>query len=113
MLFFKYLKNLLCIRVVIELFTLRGLLEIHEYTKYINSRSISDIFYWPEGPCLDMLVIGLFFLDCIILIAEEIRSIRKTNKEYNLEIERELRELMEEEGLSEEQYEDPYDILTM
>lgn len=113
MLFFKYLKNLLCIRVVIELFALRGLLEIHEYTKYINCRSISDIFYWSEGPCLDMLVIGLFFLDCIILIAEEIRSIRKTNKEYNLEIERELRELMEEEELSEEQYEDLYDILTM
>lgn len=113
MLFFKYLKKLLCIRVVIELFTLRVLLEIHEYTKYINCRSIRDIFYWPEGPCLDMLVVGLLFLDCIILVAEEIRSIRKVNKEYNLEIVRELHELMEKEELSEEQYEDLYDILTV
>lgn len=112
MLFFKYLKNFLCMRVVIELFALRAFLEIHEYTKYIKCRSISDIFYWPEGPCLDMLVVGLFFLDCIILIAEEIKSINKTNKEYNIEIDRELHELMEEEELSEELYEELYDILT-
>ena len=113
MLFFKYLKNFLCIRVVIELYALRVLLEIHEATKYINCHSISDIFYWPEDPCLDMLVVGLLFLDCIILIAEEIRSIRKANKEYNFEIDRELHELIEKEELSKEEYEDLYDILTV
>ena len=46
--YFKYLKNLLCIRVVAELFVLRVLLETQVY--------------------------GLIFLDIMILIAEQIRA---------------------------------------
>ena len=46
--YLKYLKNLLCIRVVAELFVLRVLLETQVY--------------------------GLIFLDIMILIAEQIRA---------------------------------------
>lgn len=46
--YLKYLKNLLCIRVVAELFVLRVLLETQVY--------------------------GLIFLDSMILIAEQIRA---------------------------------------
>lgn len=49
--YFKYLKNLLCIRVVAELFVLRVLLENQVY--------------------------GLIFLDIMILIAEQIRAIKQ------------------------------------
>lgn len=51
--YFKYLKNLLCIRVVAELFVLRVLLETQVY--------------------------GLIFLDIMILIAEQIRAIKAAN----------------------------------
>ena len=61
--YLKYLKNLLCIRVVAELFVLRVLLETQVY--------------------------GLIFLDIMILIAEQIRAkiveIRR-NKLYTMKI---------------------------
>lgn len=83
--YFKYLKNLLCIRVVVELFALRILLETQAY--------------------------GLIFLDIMILIAEQIRAIKTANRDYSLEREREIQDLLKDEKLSEEQYEELYGIL--
>lgn len=83
--YFKYLKNLLCIRVIVELFALRILLETQAY--------------------------GLIFLDIMILIAEQIRAIKTANRDYSLEREREIQELLKDEKLSEEQYEELYGIL--
>lgn len=37
------------------------LCNIHECTKYHTAKSIKDLFYWPEGPCIDMIVITCFF----------------------------------------------------
>ncbi len=62
--YFKYLKNLLCIRVVAELFVLRILLETQVY--------------------------GLIFLDIMLLIAEQIRVIKAANRDYSFEREREI-----------------------
>ena len=62
--YFKYLKNLLCIRVVAELFVLRVLLETQVY--------------------------GLIFLDIMLLIAEQIRAIKASNRDYSFEREREI-----------------------
>ena len=62
--YFKYLKNLLCIRVVAELFVLRVLLETQVY--------------------------GLIFLDIMLLIAEQIRAIKAANRDYSIEREREI-----------------------
>lgn len=83
--YFKYLKNLLCIRVVVELFALRALLETQAY--------------------------GMLFLDIVILIAEQIRAIKAADRDYSFEREREIRELLKDEKLSEEQYEEIYGIL--
>lgn len=83
--YFKYLKNLLCIRVVAELFVLRVLLETQVY--------------------------GLIFLDIMFLIAEQIRAIKAANRDYSIEREREIQELLKDEKLSEERYEELYGIL--
>lgn len=83
--YFKYLKNLLRIRVVVELFALRALLETQAY--------------------------GMLFLDIVILIAEQIRAIKAANRDYSFEREYEIRELLEDEKLSEEQYEELYGVL--
>jgi cytidylate kinase len=83
--YFKYLKNLLCIRVVAELFVLRLLLETQVY--------------------------GLIFLDIMFLIAEQIRAIKAANRDYSIEREREIQELLKDEKLSEERYEELYGIL--
>lgn len=83
--YFKYLKNLLCIRVVAELFVLRVLLVTQVY--------------------------GLIFLDIMILIAEQIRAIKAANRDYSFERERGIQELLKDEKLSEERYEELYGIL--
>lgn len=83
--YFKYLKNLLCIRVIAELFVLRLLLETQVY--------------------------GLIFLDIMFLIAEQIRAIKAANRDYSIEREREIQELLKDEKLSEERYEELYGIL--
>ena len=38
------------------------LMIIHEFTKYHTARTIMELFYWPDGLCLDMFVVGTFFL---------------------------------------------------
>ena len=83
--YFKYLKNLLCIRMVAELFVLRVLLETQVY--------------------------GLIFLDIMFLIAEQIRAIKAANRDYSIERERGIQELLKDEKLSEERYEELYGIL--
>ncbi len=83
--YFKYLKNLLCIRMVAELLVLRLLLETQVY--------------------------GLIFLDIMFLIAEQIRAIKAANRDYSIEREREIQELLKDEKLSEERYEELYGIL--
>lgn len=83
--YFKYLKKLLCVRVVAELFVLRVLLETQVY--------------------------GLLFLDIMILIAEQIRAIKAADRDYSFEREREIQELLKDEKLSEERYEELYGIL--
>lgn len=85
--YFKYLKNLLCIRVIAELFVLRVLLETQVY--------------------------GLIFLDIMILIAEQIRAIKAADRDYSFEREREIQELLKDEKFSEERYEELYEILTI
>ena len=83
--YFKYLKNLLCVRVLAELFVLRVLLETQVY--------------------------GLIFLDIMILSAEQIRAIKAANRDYSFEREREIQELLKDEKISEERYEELYGIL--
>jgi len=38
------------------------LVYVHEYTKFCTARTIWELFYWPDGICLDMAVILAFFL---------------------------------------------------
>lgn len=45
---------------------------VHDYTKYKVCRSISDLFYWPEGPCLDMIVILAYMVDVALILYEMI-----------------------------------------
>ena len=45
--------------------TLILLCEVHEKTKFHTARSISELFYWPEGICLDMFVIATF---CVVTV---------------------------------------------
>ena len=33
---------------------------LHEKTKYHTARNIRELFYWPDGYCLDMLVLAVF-----------------------------------------------------
>lgn len=39
-----------------------GLCRLHDFTKYKTARNFDDLFYWPEGLCLDMVVIFAFFV---------------------------------------------------
>ena len=47
---------------IIKAIALIILCRVHDFTRYKVCRSFSDLFYWPEGPCVDMLVIFSFFI---------------------------------------------------
>ena len=43
------------------------LCRVHDFTRYKVCRSFTDLFYWPEGPCIDMLVVfGVLLLDFLL-----------------------------------------------
>ena len=52
---------------------LLGLCKVHEFTRYKACRSITDLFYWPEGFCLDTVVVIAFFLIGVWILFDEIR----------------------------------------
>lgn len=59
----RLFKILYLIKVVMILILCR----VHDFTRYKVCRSFSDLFYWPEGPCMDMLVVfGVFLLGILI-----------------------------------------------
>lgn len=47
---------------LIKAIALLVLCRIHDLTRYKVCRTFSDLFYWPEGLCVDMLVIFSFFI---------------------------------------------------
>ncbi len=55
----------------------RGLLLVlaivHEFTKHHTARTITELFYWPEGICPDMFVIVAFFIVGIWCMYQDIR----------------------------------------
>lgn len=65
-----YLKKLCCHSFFIKIFVLLVLCVIHDFTKYKVCRSIRDLFYWPEGPCLDMIVIFAYMVDVVLILYE-------------------------------------------
>lgn len=56
------------IKYFVNVIIMLTLCRIHDYTKYKQCRTLSDLFYWPEGPCIDMLiVISVLFLGILLL----------------------------------------------
>ncbi len=57
--------------------SLRGLLimllVLHEYYRTITRRSFTELFYWPEGICIDMIIVISFFCIAVICIENDIR----------------------------------------
>ncbi|MBQ0027512.1 MAG: hypothetical protein KBS96_02800 [Lachnospiraceae bacterium] len=47
---------------LIKAIALFVLCRVHDFTRYKVCRTFSDLFYWPEGLCVDMLVIFSFFI---------------------------------------------------
>ena len=56
---------------------LMALCIIHDFTKYHTARSVQDVFYWPDGLCPDMVVVGAFFAVMILCIWEDCNIMRK------------------------------------
>ena len=64
-----YLKNYMSSRCfwVTRILAL-GLCILHDKTKYKVCRSFTDLFHWPNGFCLDMIVVITFFLVVMIIL---------------------------------------------
>lgn len=52
----KEIKNTVT-SFIIKAMTVVALCRIHEYTRYRLCRTIGDLFYWPDGFCLDMVIV--------------------------------------------------------
>lgn len=35
---------------------------LHDFTKYHTAKTVWDLFYWPNGLCIDMVVVAAFFI---------------------------------------------------
>ena len=62
----KQFKIMLLLKIV----ALLALCRVHDFTRYKVCRSFSDLFYWPEGLCIDMFVIYGFFLIMALVIKD-------------------------------------------
>lgn len=49
-------------RFYIRAILLLLLCRVHDFTKYKTARTLIDLFYWPDGFCIDMIVVGLCFI---------------------------------------------------
>lgn len=70
-------------KYIVESLTLIILCQIHEYTKYHTARTLKDLFYWPDGLCMDMAVIGVFFIVALLLVKNAIFICRRLCNERN------------------------------
>ena len=62
---------------------------IHDKTKYQTAESISELFYWPDGFCLDMAVMALFFMVTLWCAWEDGKIFLVNNEQSRKEIEKE------------------------
>ncbi len=51
---------------------------IHDKTKYHTARSIQELFYWPEGFCMDMVVVAAFFIIAAISLYCDFKFLRRS-----------------------------------
>lgn len=68
----KFFGSKLGFCLTVQMLVLVVLCHVHDLTKYKNCRSIVDLFYWPDGFCLDMVVIGAFMIDALLIVWENI-----------------------------------------
>lgn len=47
------------------------LCRIHDFTRYKVCRSLTDLFYWPDGFCVDTVVIILFFAVALLSLWDD------------------------------------------
>lgn len=52
--------------------TLLALCRIHDFTRYKVCRSLSDLFYWPDGFCADTVVVILVFVIGLLSLWDDI-----------------------------------------
>lgn len=70
--FIRYLRMVLNWRYIGKCVAILILLQIHEYAKYPTNNRF-NVFYWPEGICLDTFaVIGVLIL-AVWLIWDQFR----------------------------------------
>ena len=64
---FKNTSTVLKIMYLVKAVMILVLCRVHDFTRYKECRSFTDLFYWPEGPCIDMLVVfGVLLLDFLL-----------------------------------------------
>ncbi|MGO5232070.1 hypothetical protein ACTQ1U_13560 [Thermoguttaceae bacterium LCP21S3_D4] len=68
----KYLRSLYSYSFILKSLVLVILCYVHDFTRYMVCRSVRDLFYWPEGPCLDMVVVVAFMIDALLILGETI-----------------------------------------
>lgn len=54
---------------------LMTLCRIHGFTAYKTARSLQDLFYWPDGFCADMVILGAFLLMAVVTSVQAVRMV--------------------------------------
>lgn len=75
---------------ILKIFAVIVLCRIHDFTRYKVCRSFTDLFYWPEGWCIDMLVVFLIFLLGAFLIIDDLAFLNKSKVKIDDETENKI-----------------------
>lgn len=52
------------------------LCRVHDYTRYKPCRSLQDLFYWPNGICLDTAVVFAAIITALLVAYDELKMIQ-------------------------------------
>lgn len=54
------------------------LLLIHENIKPRTIRTLQDMFYWPDGICLDMIIVYVFLIGSLHILLMDLWDFQRT-----------------------------------
>lgn len=79
---FKNASTIFKIMYLFKVVMILALCRVHDFTRYKVCRSLTDLFYWPEGLCIDMLVVFCVLLLCLLIFYDYYMLVKYAQKEY-------------------------------
>lgn len=65
------------LKSIIPRLVLLMMLPVHDIVKTRTLRTFIDLFYWPDGICLDMIIVYVLLIGCLFVVLMDITRFLK------------------------------------